>query len=472
VNPGPLHRRRRSTLIPSLAWLFAVLPLVLLPLVLAGCSGRDLPTLPLATAEADPVIFADAFGSTLDYSAFADSYYEALSIDETVARTGSASLKVEVPGGSWAGGAFWTHSPRDLSGYNALTFYARSSTPLTLNSCGIGLDVNSDSPYQAEIANVALTDQEWTLVVIPIPNPARLTSERGMFWYSEAEGSETVDIWFDDVQYAVVGVTNPRPVMTSTTAQALLGETVPIQGTRTTFSVDGVDVVVAHKPFYFDYFSSDEAVATAADGVVTVVGGGEATITAKLVDVDVSGQLTLQIPPPPTGPAPTPTQPAGDVISIFSDAYAVNVPVDTWLATWSNASGVYDRQIDGDNVKVYTGLDTAYKYASVDFASNPIDAASAGMTYFHMDVWAPTGTLFYFELIDFGANGVYGGGDDTAKKVLFHALTTPSFAAAQWSSLDIPLTQFTGMNFGAVAQFNLQTGDGNTIYLDNVYFHK
>ncbi len=62
------------------------------------------------------------------------------------------------------------------------------------------------------------------------------------------------------------------------------------------------------------------------------------------------------------------------------------------------------------------------------------------MTHFHTDVWSSDFTQFKIKLVDFGANGVFGGGDDVE-----HEITITSPAKNTWVSLDIPLSQFTGL---------------------------
>ena len=438
-------------------------------LALVGCSDRDLASLEPATAKADPVVFDDAFGADLDYSAFEFSYYDAMTIEDEGGVDDSPTLKITIPAGNWAGGSFWTHSPRDLSSFNALTLSARASGALNLAECGFGIPIAVDPEYQVSISNVPLTET-WSQIVVPIPDPARLTSERGMFWFSHGTGD--VGIWFDDVKFATVaGITNPRPVMTTESVEALLNETVAINGTKTTFAVNGEDVEVTHMASYFTYFSSDEAVLSATDGVVTAVGGGTATITAKLGDVDVDGEVTVTVIAPPSTPAVTPTVPAGDVISLFSDAYT-DIAVDTWRTDWSSQSvSVYDQQIAGDNVKAYVGLNNL-AYVGVEFVNEQVDAATAGMTHFHLDVFAPTGTLLTVKLVDFGADGAYGGGDDTEASLNLHSGSTPAFVAGQWSSLDIPLANFTGLNTGHLSQLILQSTNIGNVWIDNVYFHK
>ncbi|MBN1449285.1 MAG: T9SS type A sorting domain-containing protein [Bacteroidetes bacterium] len=168
----------------------------------------------------------------------------------------------------------------------------------------------------------------------------------------------------------------------------------------------------------------------------------------------------------PTVPASTPTAAANDVISLFSNAYT-NVPVDTWSAVWDNAD-IADVQIAGDDVKKYSNL----VFAGVEFTSQTIDAS--GMTHFHMDIWTPDPTddpaAFRVKLVDFGADGAYGGGDDVEHELAFTASNTPGFASEIWVSLDIPLTSFTGLVTREHLAQMVILGDLKTVYVDNVYF--
>lgn len=441
-------------------------------LAVAGCSERDLSELKIAGNEVDPNVFIDAFGSNLDYAAFEGSYYDALVIDEENGVDGSTALRYTIPLGNWAGGSYYTRVERDLSSFNALVLDAKASQPLELNSLGFGIGIQSEPIHQAEINNTPLS-QVWSEVIIPVPNPSRMTAEKGMFWMSEAEDGAAVDVWFDNVRYAdVAGITNPRPVMDNASVTALLGETVTITGTATTFSVNGADVTVNHTPAHFDYISSDEAILTAENGIVTAVGGGTATVTALLDGVSVEGEVSVTVIAPPSAPAPTPTHDAADVLVLYSDAYDDVTTVDTWRATWSSASvAVYDQEIEGDNVKAYTGL-TNNAYVGIEFTGDTMDAAGAGMTHFHVDFYAPAGSVLTFKPIDFGANGVYGGGDDTEYSLTLHGGSDPQFVTGEWVSVDVPLENFAGMNFGHVAQLVLQSVNVGDVWVDNIYFHK
>ena len=162
-----------------------------------------------------------------------------------------------------------------------------------------------------------------------------------------------------------------------------------------------------------------------------------------------------------TTAAPTPTVPAANVISMFSNAYT-NVPVDTWHTDWSSAT-LTDVTIAGNATKKYSALD----FVGIETVTSQINATS--MTYFHTDVWSSDFTVFKIKLVDFGANAAYGGGDDKEHEII---ITSP--VQSGWVSLDIPLANFTGLTTRAhIAQLiyaATPTGN-NTVYIDNVYFH-
>jgi len=173
-------------------------------------------------------------------------------------------------------------------------------------------------------------------------------------------------------------------------------------------------------------------------------------------------------PNEPTTPAPTPTYPVADVISLYSNAYT-NATVDTWSAEWDDADYI-DTQIAGDDVKLYTNV----VFAGVEFTSQPLDAT--GMTHFTMDFWTPDPTaaplVFKIKLVDFGADGMFDGGDDTEHEIFLDATTTPAIQTGNWTTLSIPFTDFTGLtNRAHLAQF-IFSGDPNTVYVDNVLFYR
>lgn len=449
-------------------WSSLVVLAASLVLAVAGCakhSGILAPTIK------DPSVFDDAFGANVDFQAFSGSKYDAISVDSSVTYSGATALKVTVPGpgdptGTYAGGAFTAARARDLSVYDALTFWAKADKSITLDVCGIGNDNTGTSRFEAKRTGLPLTTT-WTRFVIPIPLPSRLADEKGLFYFAEgSEMGQGSTIWFDDIRYENLGtITNPRPSMPTVTLTPDVGSYVPVPGTRVTFAVDGVDQTLDVMQGYFTFASSADTVAVGGEGTVHVVGLGTATITASLGDVPATGQITLTPNPSPQSAAPTPSLPAADVISLFSNAYT-NVPVDTWSASWDLAD-VTDVLVAGNAAKKYTSL----VYAGIEFTGTHVIDATA-MTHFHVDTWAATGTTFKVKLVDFGANGVYGGGDDKEQELSFTSATTPAFGTLAWSSLDIPLSSFTNLTTrGHLAQLIL-AGDPGAVYVDNLYFHK
>lgn len=162
----------------------------------------------------------------------------------------------------------------------------------------------------------------------------------------------------------------------------------------------------------------------------------------------------------PLTAAPTPTPIATSVISMFSNNYN-NVPITTWNATGSTAT-VEDVEIAGNDAKKYSGLDSVTVETG---AANLINASA--MQYFHMDIWTPNVTLFRIKIIDYGADGLAQGGDDSAHELSF----TPALRG--WNSYTIPLSNFTGLtaraHIGQLVFSGNPAGSGE-VFIDNVYF--
>ena len=159
--------------------------------------------------------------------------------------------------------------------------------------------------------------------------------------------------------------------------------------------------------------------------------------------------------------APVPTIPAANVISLFSDSYT-NVTVDTWRTSWSQAD-LADIDITGNNAKKYSNLN----FVGIEATTTPINAST--MTFFHADIWSSNLTEFKVKLVDFGADGSFGGGDDKE-----HEITISNPEKEEWVSLDIPLSSFTGLTTRShIAQiiFVGAPSGATTVYVDNVFFY-
>jgi hypothetical protein len=151
----------------------------------------------------------------------------------------------------------------------------------------------------------------------------------------------------------------------------------------------------------------------------------------------------------PTVAAPSPTLPASNVISVFSDVYD-DIPGTNLNPNWGQATAVSFLQIQGDTTMKYTGLN----YQGIELGSSQ-NLTAAGMQYLHIDFWNSSSTDLGVYLISPGP-------------VEARVSLVPPGASETWVSVNIPLTDFAPVNLADVFQFKF---DGNgTIYFDNIYF--
>jgi hypothetical protein len=152
----------------------------------------------------------------------------------------------------------------------------------------------------------------------------------------------------------------------------------------------------------------------------------------------------------PTVPAPTPTLPANEVISIFSNAYTP-LPGVNLNPFWGQATVVSFVVIQGDTVMRYADLN----FQGTELNQN-LNLDSAGMQYVHIDFWTPNSTELNFFLINPGA-------------IQQSVALVPPGTTEEWVSVDILLSDFEPtVDLTKVFQL-MFTGNG-TIYLDNIYF--
>ena len=437
-----------------------------------GCE-REITDLELATLSNNPEVFIDGFSAGLNYAAFGGSVPTAFDVDNEVTWNNSnASMRFEVPNandprGSFAGGVFYNDAGRDLSGYNAITFWAKASQSAVIGEIGFGNDLGQNK-YVVSIQGLTISTG-WKKYIIPIPDPSKLTAERGMFWYAAGNmDGKGFSFWIDEVKYEKLGtIAHPKFSILNGEDQvetSFIGVEKTIGGLTSTFNMPaGVNQAINIAPAYFEFESSNPSIATVDEnGHVTVTGGpGNAEITAYVGEIAAEGSLTIQS----VGdfdPAPVPDHDPENVISIFSDVYE-NVPVDYYNGYWEpyQTTVSADFEVDGDRILHY--LD--FNFVGIQFANPTVNATS--MTHIHVDIYLPNplnaNAQFQIELVDFGAevSGVVATNITVAQ-------------AQQWISLDIPLADFTGLTSRAnLAQIIFVDVNGNipSFYADNVYFY-
>lgn len=163
----------------------------------------------------------------------------------------------------------------------------------------------------------------------------------------------------------------------------------------------------------------------------------------------------------PTTSAPTPSVDAARVVSVFSNAYT-NVAGTNYFPNWGQTT-TYEAVTVGasDNVIKYANMN----YQGIQFGS-PQDISA--MKYLHIDIWTNDANAATFPV-----TLIWG-----AEKTITKTVATNG----TWTSLDIPLSEFTGAVLTNAIQFKFQSNEWftlgaagssskyTTIYLDNLYF--
>ena len=151
---------------------------------------------------------------------------------------------------------------------------------------------------------------------------------------------------------------------------------------------------------------------------------------------------------------------AGDVISIFSEAYTDITGTDFnpgWGQSGHGSANTNYVTADGNTLLHYPN----FNFQGIDFAGNPQDAS--GMEYLHLDIWTP-GDPASFGLQVTPINNGTG---------VAELLTSITYSSGTWSSVDIPIADFTGMTWDSVFQLKFAGGGGSDeFYVDNIYFWK
>lgn len=177
----------------------------------------------------------------------------------------------------------------------------------------------------------------------------------------------------------------------------------------------------------------------------------------QLLTILMIGFAAMSAQPTTNAPVP-PERSGGDVVAIFSGAYAAISGVN-YNPNWGQSGSVnpaYDPGT-GDVVLAYTN----FNYQGTAFEGNAQNASE--MEFVHIDVWTSNATVLKFAPIDNSGTG--------AAEVLVDV----PLVAGQWSSVDLPKSAFADMSWKSVIQlkFDGQAGvSPSDIYLDNIYFWK
>lgn len=460
--------------------------LSVLCVVISSCDREISEDFELATFPVTPDIFTDApigltdeFFESFDPATGANT--EGFGTDENEAYEGTSSIRIDVPSptdpnGGYIGGIFRDRGEgRNLTGYDALTFWAKGSITTTIDNVGFGTDFGFNR-YAVNLSDIELSTK-WRKYIIPIPDPSKLVQERGMFIFSagtQNTNGQGYTFWIDELRFEKLGtVAQPRPSILGgqdQTAQGNIGIMLPITGLAHTMNLPtGQDVTVDAAPAYFDFETSNPFVASVNEnGIVSIDGLGElnpdtglientATITASVAGVEASGSMTIEAV-------------NIEVISIFSDLYA-NIAVDNYNGFYTpdgqtTLGGAINE--NGNNIIDYTELN----FVAIEFYGRegsgvpPVDASD--MTHLHIDIRVNQAVgaadAFTIELFNNFASGSQTSGGFT--------VSGSDLQSNEWVQFDIPLSSFTGLSTrDAIGAIIFSSGSIRNVSLDNIFFY-
>lgn len=440
-----------------------------------------------------PVGLTDQFFESFDPASGANT--EGFGTDNNVAYAGSTSIRIDVPApndpnGGYIGGIFRDRGAgRNLTGFDALTFWIKGSTTAVVGEVGFGFDFQEDK-YAVTRQNIQLST-DWRKVIIPIPDPSKLVQEKGMFLFSAGTQSTNgigYTFWIDELRFEKLGNTrllNPFILNgEDRTVDGFIGSSQVINQLGAIYNLaNGQNVRVSAAQAYFNFSSSNTDVTSPFEGNVTRVIGasGTAVVTAQLGDAMAQGSLTINA----AGVfphAPVPTRNPANVISLFSDAYN-SVPVrhfNGYFAPFQTTQGGAGN--NPNNVDIQTpfpngDLDNIIHYTQLNFVSIgmyefvPLVNIS-GMTHLHVDInvrEAVNAGDFIRLMLESGTMT----GTTTSGSFTLNTAALTNVNAEGWISVDIPISSFTGFsNPSALGQlFFISDGTVSSIWVDNVYFY-
>ena len=281
--------------------------------ITASLAGSFLTSITVSVVGPGLDVFIDKFAAGLDFVPFEGTALSTQGVDAgTLLANGHKTVRFDfAAAGSTIGGALVASAPIDLSAYDAITFWAKSSAPLTLETVGLANNASTKpggNDFSVETSGLSLTTT-FTQFTVPLPLPGKLKSIDGLFHFADAQNhsaATTLSFWLGDLRYQKLGATatgTPAPAFTLTTRSLPAGQTFTLlssdlQIAWTAGALASLPLLLRPSLKYFTYSSSDPSVATVSSaGVVTGLKAGTASLTAKLDLQPTSNPLVLTITP-------------------------------------------------------------------------------------------------------------------------------------------------------------------------------
>ncbi|MDC1195709.1 hypothetical protein N8008_04175, partial [Flavobacteriaceae bacterium] len=194
--------------------------------------------------------------------------------------------------------------------------------------------------------------------------------------------------------------------------------------------------------------------AEAGTYTITVIAKGAAVETTTYTK---EFEVTAIVAPLTAAPTP-PSRQAGDVVSIYSDAYT-NINLSEVNPGWGQSTTLTEVQVEGNNTWFYSDL--SFSGIVTDYG-NATDVSA--MEFVHFDYWTPDATVLGLKLV----NTSKSNGDPLKEDIEF----VDPINLGGWVSVDVPLADYT-TDVSGITQLLFDTTENNAIvYIDNLYFYK
>ncbi|MDC0341510.1 T9SS type A sorting domain-containing protein [Flavobacteriaceae bacterium] len=329
-------------------------------------------------------------------------------------------------------------------------------TPADPNATTIQVTpINAGTGAGEALTTITFTTGTWTSVDIPIASFTGMTWDavKEMKFAANGVGSVSpVDIYLDNVYFWKPGSEADASL------SDLQVDSATISGFASGVTSYTYEVAVGASTPQITAATTTNLFATTSITQATSI-PGDATVVVTATDGSTTRTYTVSYlySSPTTGATAPPSRYAGDVISIFGDTYT-NVAIDNYNPNWGqagygSANTSYDPG-DGSTLLYYPN----FNYQGIQLVGGH-DASD--MEYLHVDLWTLSTSAIKVSPINSGT----GPGD---------ALQTISHSIGSWTSVDIPIGDFTGMTWDNVIQMKFDGGNATTdaIYVDNIYFWK
>jgi hypothetical protein len=268
----------------------------------------------LSTFPKTAEIYTDDFvgmGSDF-YKPYGGSKFTAFSVDTEEGYESNSSIRIDVPNstdpeGAYAGGIFVIDGAgRNLTDFDALTFYVKASQGVTVGEFGFGEDFG-ENKFITTITNVGV-GTNWTKITIPILDASKLLQERGMFRYAAGTTSTNgfgFTLWIDEIKFEKLGTTNLLyPFILNgddNSVDGFAGSNQIINGLGAVYSLaNGQNVTINAAPSYFNFNVSNASVVSPlalnnlGQMFTSVIGNtGSAVVTAQVGNTLAQGSLTI-----------------------------------------------------------------------------------------------------------------------------------------------------------------------------------